>query len=407
MKKLISLIAVIFLGTVLNNTQACSSIIVSGKVTADGRPLMWKHRDTSSEHNKLLYFDGKKYNYMGIVSLGKSEFTNIWMGMNAAGFCIMNTASYNINDGLESQGNASEGKFMALALSTCSTLEDFEKLLKNTSQPTGLAANFGVLDANGGAAYYEVGDYKVVKIDVNDQATAPLGYLVKTNFSDNGDIEKGQGFARYVRSSNIFLKDAMSGGITVESILGHAERSLVNGYTNEDLRDKATSSDKVKLVHFKDNIARKSSTSSTIFKGVMPGEDPMSTVMWTVCGWPLATVAYPVWMNKDQLLPELLTAEKGKTSALCDAGLKVKALAMSITRGHGQDYININILHNTDNTGTLQWILPLEDKVIKHTHTSMDLWHNRTPTALELKKLYGELDKLIIEAYKKNGLELE
>ena len=26
-------------------SSACSSVVISGKVTPDGRPLLWKHRD--------------------------------------------------------------------------------------------------------------------------------------------------------------------------------------------------------------------------------------------------------------------------------------------------------------------------------------------------------------------------
>jgi hypothetical protein len=400
----------LIIATLLLNVHgaiACTSAIVSGTATPDGRPLMWKHRDTSSDNNKLLYFTGGVYAYTGMVSTGKTENSSVWMGMNSAGFAIMNTVSYNINPEGNEEGSYGEGSIMARALAECATLEDFENLLDELTKPTGLAANFGVIDAQGGAAYYETGDYRWIKIDVNDRSVAPLGYMVKTNYSSNGNMETGQGYARYITASDIFYRAAMENSLTPEMILQRAERSLVNGFTGDDLISMATEDDKVRMVHFKDNIARKTTTSSAIFKGVKPGEDPMATLMWTVCGWPLATVAYPVWMNSANMLPGLLTAPQGENSALCDAGLAAKKAAMPITRGHGQDYININMISNRNNTGYLQWIMPLEEKIIDITEEKVRGWKSTAPSVRELQELYSTIDNLIFNSYSLNGINLK
>ena len=63
------------------------------------------------------------------------------------------------------------------ALATCRTLADFEKMLDKYKRPMGVEANFGVIDAEGGAAYYEVNNDSWTKIDVND----PKLYNVKSN----------------------------------------------------------------------------------------------------------------------------------------------------------------------------------------------------------------------------------
>ncbi|MEE4115711.1 MAG: carcinine hydrolase/isopenicillin-N N-acyltransferase family protein [Marinilabiliaceae bacterium] len=385
-------------------SKACTSIIISGKYTADGRPIMWKHRDTSSENNKLIYFTGKRFDYIGLVST-ETENKSVWMGMNSAGFCIMNTASYNINNGESYDEGVGEGEVMALALASCSTLEDFEKLLKGIARPTGLASNFGVIDASGGAAFFEVGDEALIKIDVNNQDLAPLGYIVRTNYSANGNPDLGQGYARYITASDVFYKAAMRNDLTVEGILSVAERNLVNGFTGDNLLDLATGEDEVRMVHFKDNIARKSTTSSVIFKGVKKGDDPMATQMWTIGGWPLATPAIPVWMNKEKLLPAILTAPEGKNAALCDMALLAKRAAMPITRGHGQDYININKVYNTDGSGYIQWIVPLENEILKLTESHSARWTDRDiPSSKELKLLYDEIEELIRVTYSKHGM---
>lgn len=57
---------------------------------------------------------------------------------------------------------------MKLALQTCRSLKDFEHLLNTIPKPSGLDANFGVIDAFGGAAFYETGNYRFVKYDAKD-----------------------------------------------------------------------------------------------------------------------------------------------------------------------------------------------------------------------------------------------
>ncbi len=365
---------------------------------------MWKHRDTSNENNKLVYISTRGYEYIAMVNVGEYEYTDAWMGMNIKGFCIMNTASYNLNSGEEDdEGKYSEGEIMGLALSSCATLEEFEELLESLDRPTGLEANFGVIDAQGGAAYYEVGDSSITKIDVNDQSVAPMGFFVMTNYSFSGDPETGQGYARYISAQNLFYAAAMQNKLTVEFILRNAERNMVNGFTHVNLVDLSTSEEDVKMVHFKDNIARRSSTSTAIFKGVAPGGDPSETMMWAVGGWPIASVAYPVWFNNDHILPEMLTAPERKNSKMCNMALKMKRESMPVTRGHGQDYININKIYNKEQSGYVQWIRLLEDEILTMTEKAINVWRTKTPTGKQIKELYQEIDKLVISAYGKYG----
>ena len=47
------LIALVALMGVIVVADACTSAIVSGKLTANGRPLMWKNRDTNDLNNRV------------------------------------------------------------------------------------------------------------------------------------------------------------------------------------------------------------------------------------------------------------------------------------------------------------------------------------------------------------------
>jgi len=402
MKKLIFLLLLLPL-FFAHRLDACTSVIISGKHTADGRPIMWKHRDTSNENNKLIYVTSGRYAYIAMVNVGDKELNEAWMGMNVKGFCIMNTASYNLNPGEDENGKYSEGEIMARALSSCATLEEFTELLESLDRPTGLEANFGVIDAYGGAAYYEVGDSSITLVDVNDPTIAPLGFVVMTNYSFSGDPETGHGYSRYISAYNLFYKASIQNNLTVEFILRDAERNLANGFTEVDLADLSTTEDEIKLVHFRDNIARRTSTSSAIFKGVTPGDDPATTIMWAVGGWSLATVAYPVWLNDDHILPELLTAPQNKNSEMCDLALKMKKESMPVMRGHGQEYININKIYNINQSGYVQWIRPLEDEIIELTTKTMNTWNKHIPTGKQIRELYNKIDRLVISAYERNG----
>ena len=183
---------------------ACTSAIFTGKATPDGRPLLWKHRDTGEPNNRIQYFKGEKYTFYALINSPDFFRNEAWSGTNEVRFSIMNTASYNLkDDDVPSKMMDKEGEVMFKALATCKTLKDFEKMLDKYKRPLGVEANFGVIDAEGGAAYYEVNNDSWTKIDVNDPKIAPQGYLVYTNHSNTGRLNDGMGYVRYTNADKI------------------------------------------------------------------------------------------------------------------------------------------------------------------------------------------------------------
>jgi hypothetical protein len=396
MKKMLLILAALL---VYYSCNACTSAIISGKHTDDGRPLMWKHRDTSNENNKLRYFTESEYDYIGLVNAGGRE-TGVWIGMNETGLSIMNTATYNLFDSDDNEKERSAGSFMALALSHCGSLKDFERILDTISMPTGLSSNFGVIDGFGGAAYYEVGDTSWIKIDVNDPLQAPMGFIIRTNYSFSGDQVKGKGYARYITAYDLFYRNTIINNLNVNTILREADRSLYNSFTRDDLKNKATGKDEIRLVHFNDNIARKNSTSCAVIRGIRAGDQASSSTMWVVLGWPLASVAYPVWLNPDHILPEVLTASLGAHAPVCDISLELKKRCFPAEYGSGPDYLDINRIFNNNGTGYLQWMLPLEERILNLAANKMIEWDGRMPSTRETVQLYKEIDRLIINEYR-------
>ena len=59
-------------------SRACTSAIVSGAITRDGRPILWKHRDTSAGHNFMARVEGREGRhgnavYLRIESVKKAD----------------------------------------------------------------------------------------------------------------------------------------------------------------------------------------------------------------------------------------------------------------------------------------------------------------------------------------------
>ena len=126
-KRLLALFLMAAVMTEVQPVLACTSVIVSGKATKDGRPLIFKNRDTSTLHNLTIVVQGSRYRYIGLVNAEDTAPVNVWGGHNEAGFGIINTAAYNLNgDGGDTDG---DGILIRKALELCATLEDFERLL--------------------------------------------------------------------------------------------------------------------------------------------------------------------------------------------------------------------------------------------------------------------------------------
>jgi hypothetical protein len=125
----------------------------------DGRPLLWKHRDTDKLQSIVWHFNGPKYSFIGVVDAEDTKRAEVWVGTNTAGFAIMNSASYNLILKDTIRVKDKEGEVMKGALGICATLADFEQFLRDLPRPMGVEANFGVIDAQGGAAFYEVDNF--------------------------------------------------------------------------------------------------------------------------------------------------------------------------------------------------------------------------------------------------------
>lgn len=406
MKKiLISLVVLAVMMTEVQPLLACTSVIVSGRVTKDGRPMIFKHRDSGKVHNMMLVVQGKIYRYLGLVNAGDTLPKDVWGGHNEAGFGIINTAAYNLNgNGGDTDG---DGILIRKALELCATLEDFERLMDTVKKPRDVNSNFAVLDANGGCAYYETGNYKYVKFDVNDPVVAPDGYLMRTNFGTTGNHKLDQGVERY-QAITAFMEEACKEGhLEHDYLITHISRYLKHGVTQLDMYDMMpeTETDTC-YVSFHDYIARYSTASVVLVQGVRPDESPLNTISWTIMGWPLTTIAMPLALLPSGKLPTLVSHDGNGHSRLCEMGLQLKSRVFTLKKGNNTAfYGNLAPLINKKGTGILQQLLLIEEDVMRHGEEAVaSLRKAKDPKTMEA--YYDWVDGFITEQYKsKFGVE--
>ena len=312
-KKQLSLLLALTLFSLLTpgiGLQACTTAVISGKATPDGRPLLWKHRDTWAIQNKIMQFNDGKYTCIGLVNSGDKKNSSIWIGYNEKGFAIMNSATYNLNsDTLEQSGL--EGLLMKRALQNCATVDDFQALLDSLERPILLEANFGVIDAQNNAAYFELGNFSYTKFDANDPKVAPDGYIIRTNHSFSGTPDVGGGYIRYITASEVFERALERNDLSYQTIIREASRNLTHGLTGTDLNLHADRPENnPKYVYFKDYIPRSGTSSSCIVQGTRPGENPELTTMWSTLGFPLTSVITPAWISHETALPEVVSYQE-------------------------------------------------------------------------------------------------
>jgi hypothetical protein len=376
----------------------CTTAVVSGKATDDGRPLLLKNRDADALQNRLVHFSEGTYRFVGLVNSEDKNNKEVWCGFNSAGFGIMNSASYNLKGNDTTQLADLEGKIMKMALAQCATLEDFEKFLTDMPKPLGVEANFGVIDALGGAAYYEVDNFNYIKYNVNDSEVAPEGYLIRTNYSVAGNENKGFGYIRYATASDLFAGRYKKEKITFEFLINDVPRCLIHSYTKQDLTKQLPSSlNDVTYVPFRDYIPRYFSSAAIVVQGVTGEENPSLTTMWTVLGFPLTSVIIPVWLLEDGTLPSILQADATGNAPLSTLALQLKNKIFPGQNDAKENYINVAALMNKEGTGIRQKLVPVEDEVLKTAKDNLFRWRTSGMDDTEAKVFYQWIDDNLLQ----------
>ncbi len=341
---------------------ACTIGVASGSVTNDGRPLMWKSRDVGGSQ-VVKFNDEGRNDFIGIGSVGSSYF---WMGVNEKGFAIGNALSSDLD---RPMGN---GDLMLYCLARCETLADFEAILDSTNaEGRDTHTNYAVIDAEGGAAMYEVGTTEYWKFDTQDD---PNGYIVRANFSFNG--EGSSGIERYNRSNAIMEELQADNNINYRSILQIHSRDLSDSQSIPYEIPYLAQYEPGKpwgYVRANQSISNPGNGSTAVFRGVLPYEPAELTVMWALLGQPAGAIAVPVF-------PVGLPPEETNTddsSALCERAIELKGMIYDCPGS--TLYADSYKLVNNDETGIWEQVFPMEEELFDTFDTYFDSWTSFMP----------------------------
>lgn len=377
---------------------ACTSAIISGKVTPDGRPIMWKNRDTGNLENCVRYMKGEKYGFITITSYDDNP-KSVWMGTNDTGFAIMNTLSYNLNEDEGEGSSVRNGSVMKRALEICATVADFRHYLDTLSRPMNVRTNYGVIDTQGNGSYFEVNSTSYVEYDVNDPLVAPHGFIVRSNYSFSGQLNEGAGYVRYQEAQEKLFTASASGEITPRWLFSNLSRSFHNPLLGIDLKDgKHNKPETSGWFVEQDFIARQKTSCAVVIQGVRPGEDASFTTMWTVIGYPPVTPAVPVWLKgAEKKLPKALTLDENKHVPLCDASNVLREKIYSYHRGtNTENYFHWELLFNRSGNGYMQQTERLEEELFDRFYSAIETWRSESVIPEKLIfKLYDDCDAFL------------
>lgn len=333
-KRLVISVLVAIAGIFAIPAMACTTAIISAEASGTGRPLLWKHRDTDEYYNHMEYLKGEKYGFTALVNSRDKVYEEVWAGANEVGFAIANNVAYNIND-VDYDRPSRNGYIMMQALGVCETVDDFEKMIVAMEIPRGASANFAVIDAKGGAAYFEVGDDRWFRFDVKDSAD---GYLYRTNFSVAGVEDEGAGYIRFEAAKKLFEEKGSK--FTPSWILNNPARSFYHGLMQKDLNDYSDKQLGNGFVISQDYIPRYTTTSSVVIEGVNPGDDPAKTIIWSAIGYAPCSYAIPVWVGAGSEIPACLSSENKELAPANALAMDLKAIVFPVTRGNGNMYLD-------------------------------------------------------------------
>lgn len=393
---------ILLIDLLLITIRPCTTAVVSGKATNDGRPLLLKNRDADALQNKLVYFYEGKYRFIGLVNSSDKENKEVWCGFNSAGFAIMNSASYNLKKNDTTKLSDREGLIMKLALENCASLMEFELLLKNHPKPLGVEANFGVIDAFGGAAYYETNNFSFTKYDVNDPVVAPNGFLIRTNYSVCGEDNKGFGYIRHATASGLFENQIKNEKISFEFLINNVPRCLSHSFTQTDLvKSLPENLNDTSFVFFRDYIPRYSTSSAIVVQGIKNDEPASLTTMWSILGFPLTSIVIPVWLIEDGTLPKILQADDSGNAPLCDLALQLKEKVFPLQNDARENYLNLSTLVNKENTGVRQKLIPIEQVILNEVKLKLNDWRKHGIVEKEVKLFFSWIDSYALHEIKK------
>jgi len=366
---------------------ACSAAVISGAASVGGNPVLWKNRDTSHFNNGAVFVKEQPYSYIGITNEDDMSGRRVWSGLNSAGFAVINTVAYNLPLPSDQEKDL-EGWVMGDVLRSCKNIADFEAYLRRNMGPAfGCQTNFGVIDAEGGAALFEVYNTSFTRFDANDAG----GYLTVTNFSRSGTMNKGKGYIRFDRLGQLF-SGVKGAKYSPEMILQNFSRDIANPMLGGKSFEKLYSSGQP-YAHTVHTINRATTASAVVFEGAKKDQSPKDAIMWVTLGEPLCSVAVPLWVETETTPAEM---QGGVKAPINVASMRLRSLLRHFADDEHNEYADLRVLH--------KWLEPLrakERKIFDETAAFVKTSPNREQKAAFQNKMAARAVAILEEMAKK------
>jgi hypothetical protein len=343
--------------------EQCTSAVISARAGQDGRPMLWKNRDTDTLSNKVVFVREAPHSYLALVDADDDSGRHAWAGINDAGFGIMNTVAYNLPS-KAGEGRDGEGAIMADALRRCTSVAEFEAYLQANLGPwLGSLANYGVVDAQGAAFLYEVHNHGFKKFDA---AAAGPGYLVNTNHARTGAPGKGAGYLRFDRATEL-LGQLAPGPITVADLLRKVSRDTGNPLTRQPSLAQGASlpaAGQALWVSTRDSINKSYTSACVILVGRRPADPGSRATLWILPGEPVTGLAMPLWVEAGSSPAPLW---QGKDAALWIETARIKDIGRPHPESERKEYLDLSRLANREGGGYLPGLLAVEEAILART----------------------------------------
>ena len=260
----------------------CTIGTANGYATTDGRPIMWKVRDTSGRQ-QLIYTCGSPYDYIGV----RSEGGLVFMGINEAGVASGN--SYVSTPG----GSTSNSSVQLHILENYNSLDQIRDYFQSEVNTGACNASgcFPFIDADGNSVMFEINRSNWLleydSMDPDREAQDLLGFVVRANeFHEHLDGTDdtsigGRYYSGTYNISGLVDIDMLSTGTIIQGNDGANDFEFVRYGPGRTLT----------------TISRSSNRSTMAVHGVAPDEDPALATMWVILGQSNYGIAVPAWVK--------------------------------------------------------------------------------------------------------------
>jgi hypothetical protein len=368
------------------HAEECTTAVIGGSASVDGRPILWKNRDTEQLENRVVFVRETPHSYLGVVDADDASGRRVFVGLNLAGFAIMNTVAYNLPKQSD-EAQDLEGTIMADALRLCATVADFEAYLEaNLGRALGSQANFGVIDAAGGASVFEVHNHGIERLGAAD---SPEGTILVTNFSRSGEEDEGRGYVRFDRLTELFEADE-DGRYSFDQVLGTFTRDLQNPFLwrLDPAQHASLRADTPHFISTRHTIDRRWTASATVIHGAGAGADPRDATMWVILGEPVCAIAVPLWVEAGEVPAEL----DGETAApINEEAMRLKAVLRPYRDEERSEYLDLARLDNAEGTGWLPVLIAKEKEIFERTAEFLESGPNAEEKARFQREVAAEV----------------